>query len=70
MSCPERQRILARFREAFDEYSVTVREQRAVLATGPDPGQHLHSRSEQARTDCERLWTELQQHQSKHKCWP
>ena len=66
MSCPERQQILDRFRVAFDGYSAAVREQRTVVL----PNEDLEKRSAEAQTDCERLWAELQQHQSKHKCWP
>ena len=66
MSCPERQEILERFRSAFDDYSLAVREQRAANP----PNEQLEKRSAEAQTDCERLWAELQQHQSTHKCWP
>lgn len=66
MSCPERQQLLDRFRAAFDEYSVAVREQRSDLSAGDE----LQERSAQAQTQCELRWRELQQHQSRHKCWP
>lgn len=66
MSCPERQQILARFRVAFDDYTGIVREQRAAES----PRDDLEKRSAEAQIDCEKLWAELQQHQSKHRCWP
>jgi len=65
MSCPERQQLLDRFRVAFDDYSAAVREQRSA-----PPSDDLLNRSAQAQTDCERLWAELQEHQSRHRCWP
>lgn len=66
MSCPEREQIHARFRVAFDDYTVLVREQRSAEV----PRDDLERRSAQAQADCERLWAELQVHQSKHRCWP
>ena len=65
MTCPERQELILRFRSAFDDFSAVARE----LKIANPPDEHVQNRSTQARTACEQLWAELQEHQSKHKCW-
>jgi hypothetical protein len=60
--CPERQELLQRLRQAFDDYSVAVRESRERREPGG-------SRTEDAQAMCARVWNDLQQHQEKHRCW-
>jgi hypothetical protein len=62
MSCPERKQLLDRFSAAFDSFSAAVRESKT--ASPPD-----RNRSVEAQVACERLWAQLQEHQSKHQCW-
>jgi hypothetical protein len=66
MSCPERQELLTRFSSAFDDFSASVRE----LKSANPPAEDVQHRTTQARTECEQLWAKLQEHQSKHRCWP
>jgi hypothetical protein len=68
MSCPERQQLLSRFSAAFDDYSAVVRESRAGVPQDRNPAD-LQRRSGEAQAACERLWAQLQEHQSKHRCW-
>jgi hypothetical protein len=67
MSCPERQQLLDRFSAAFDNFSAAVRESK----TGGPPERNpvLQQRSAEAQVACERLWAQLQEHQSRHQCW-
>jgi hypothetical protein len=66
MTCPERQELLTRFSSAFDDFSASVRELKAGKLT-PEDVQH---RSAEAQRACEQLWAQLQEHHSKHRCWP
>jgi hypothetical protein len=66
MSCPERQDLLERFSAAFNNFSAAVRESRS--GNPPDRTQ-LHQRSAEAQKACEQLWAQLQEHQSRHRCW-
>lgn len=68
MSCPERQQLLARFSAAFDDFSTAVRESRASVPPDRNPSD-FRQRSAEAQAACERLWAQLQEHQSKHRCW-
>jgi hypothetical protein len=61
MSCPERQQLLQRFSAAFDNFSAAVKESKI--------SSDLQQRSMEAQVACERLWAQLQEHQSKHQCW-
>jgi hypothetical protein len=66
MTCPERQELLTRFSSAFDDFSSSVRELKAANL----PPEDVQHRSAQAQSACEQLWAKLQEHQSKHRCWP
>jgi hypothetical protein len=66
MTCPERQELLTRFSTAFDDFSASVRDLKAAKL----PPEDVQYRSAQAQSACEQLWAKLQEHQSKHRCWP
>lgn len=66
MSCPERQELMTRLSSAFADFTAAVREQRNVSRSAEDPGE----RFAQVQKTCERAWAELQEHQSRHRCWP
>jgi hypothetical protein len=67
MSCPERKQLLDSFSAAFDRFSAAVRESKAnPPAQNPSD---LQQSSVEAQVACERLWAQLQEHQSKHQCW-
>jgi hypothetical protein len=70
MTCPERQQLLTRFSSAFEDFSASVRELKAAGQSANPADESVQHRSAQAQRACEQLWAQLQEHHSKHRCWP
>jgi hypothetical protein len=62
--CRERQDLLTRLTQAFDDYSDAVRKSRERGSVAQD------QRTEVAGARCAQAWTELREHQEKHGCGP
>ncbi len=66
--CAERQELVGRLSAALEELSAAVREARE-RRLNPSPAATAEDRSAAVRTECERIWIELQDHQARHKCY-
>lgn len=69
MVCEERQQLLSRLSAALEHLSAVVREARERERTEGARRMAAEDRSEAARSACERIWAELQEHQTRHKCY-
>jgi hypothetical protein len=66
--CEERQRLLDRLRDALEDLGAAVRDLREPGGRSIGVPAEDEAR-EAARSACEKIWADLQHHQSVHKCW-